>query len=178
MVVQGSLTAMATPTIYKLLVFGFVAFIKLLAKERRCKASLRQLSAGFLPGKHRQNHDPKVGKVRAQRIEAMVREEAHCNLLKPVSAIVNEVFQAQFGSTKPPRYLVKAKLVNMAKRERKFAIDQHGQNLAFEVNEDHIPVEFLKGDILKHGKRHQIFATEEQLQLLMKAKSWYIDQTF
>ena len=73
---------------------------------------------------------------------------------------------------------MKKKLVNMAKRERKFAIDQHGQNLAFEVNEDHIPEEFLKGDILKHGKRHQIFATEEQLQLLMKAKSWYIDQTF
>jgi len=82
--------------------------------------------------------------VRAQRIAALVREEAHCNLLKPVSAIVNEVFQAQFGSTKPPRYLVKTKLVNMAKRERKFAIDQHGQNLAFEVNDDHIPEEFLK----------------------------------
>lgn len=86
------------------------------SKERRCNASLRQLSAGFLPGKHRHNHDPKVGKVRAQRIEALVKEEAHCNLLKPVSAIVNEVLQAQFGSTKPPRYLVKTKLVNMAKR--------------------------------------------------------------
>ena len=61
------------------------------SKERRCNASLRQLGAGFLPGKHRHDHDPKVGKVRAQRIEALVREEAHCNLLKPVSAIVNEV---------------------------------------------------------------------------------------
>ena len=39
---------------------------------------------------------------------------------------------------------MKTKLVNMAKRERKFAIDQHGQNLAFEVNDDHIPEEFLK----------------------------------
>ena len=66
----------------------------------------------------------------------------------------------------------------MARIARKFAIDQRGQNLAFEVNEDHIPEEFLKGDILKHGRRHLIFATEEQLQLLWKAKSWYIDQTF
>ena len=65
----------------------------------------------------------------------------------------------------------------MAEKARKFAIDQHHQKLAFEVNEDHIPEEFLKGDVLKHGKRHQIFATEEQLQLLMKAKIWYIDQT-
>ena len=91
---------------------------------------------------------------------------------------LEQVLQAQFGSAKPPPYLVKWNLVRMAKRARKHAIDQYGQNLAFEVNEDHIPEEFLKGDILKHGKRHLIFATEEQLQLLWKAKSWYIDQTF
>ena len=56
-----------------------------------CRASVRQRGAVFIPGKHRHNHDPKVGKVTARRIEALVREEAHCNLLKPVSAIVNEV---------------------------------------------------------------------------------------
>ena len=67
----------------------------------------------------------------------------------------------------------------MAKTARKRAIDQHHQNLAVGVDEDYIiPEEFLKGDVLKHGKRHLIFATEEQLQLLWKAKSWYIDQTF
>ena len=71
---------------------------------------------------------------------------------------------------------MKWKLVRMAKSVRKFAIDQHHQELAFEVNDHHIPEEFLKGDILKHGKRHLIFATEEQLQLLRKAKSWYIDK--
>ena len=91
---------------------------------------------------------------------------------------LEQVLQAQFGSAKPPPYLVKWNLVRMAKTARKHAIDQYGQNVAFEVNEDHIPEEFLKGDILKHGKRHLIFATEEQLQLLWKAKSWYIDQTF
>ena len=90
---------------------------------------------------------------------------------------MEQALQAQFGSAKPPPYLVKKKLVRMAKRARKHAIDQHHQNLAFEVNEDYIPEEFLKGDILKHGERHLIFATEEQFQLLWKAKSWYIDQT-
>ena len=56
-----------------------------------CRASVKQRGAVFLPGKHRHNHDPKVGKVTTQRVKALVREEAHCNLLKPVSAIVNEV---------------------------------------------------------------------------------------
>ena len=91
---------------------------------------------------------------------------------------MDQVLQRQFGSANPPPYLVKRNLVDMARTARKFAIDQHHQKLASEANEDHIPEEFLKGDILKHGKRHLIFATEEQLQLLWKAKSWYIDQTF
>ena len=60
-------------------------------KWRCCKARVIQRGAVFLPGKHRHNHDPKVGKATAQRIKALVRDKAHCNLLKPVSAIVNEV---------------------------------------------------------------------------------------
>ena len=56
-----------------------------------CRASVKQRGAMFFPGKNRHNHDPKVDKVTAWRIKALVREEAHCNLLKPVSAIVNEV---------------------------------------------------------------------------------------
>lgn len=60
-------------------------------KWRRCKARVMQRGAVFLPGKHRHTHDPKVGKVTAQRVKALVKEEARCNLLKPVSAIVNEV---------------------------------------------------------------------------------------
>jgi len=61
------------------------------AERMRCRASVMQRDTVFLPGKHRHNHDPKVGKVIARKIEALVREEARCNLLKPVSAIVNEV---------------------------------------------------------------------------------------
>ena len=61
------------------------------SKRMFCQAVVRQRGAVFLPGKHRHNHEPKVGKVTARRIEALVREEAYCNLLKPVSAIVNEV---------------------------------------------------------------------------------------
>ena len=56
-----------------------------------CKASVIQRGAVFLLGKHKHNHDPKMGKVTAQRIKALVRDKAHCNLLRPVSAIVDEV---------------------------------------------------------------------------------------
>ena len=37
---------------------------------------------------------------------------------------------------------------------------------------------FLRVDIETLEKRHLIFATEEQLKLLSKAKRWYVDGTF
>ena len=51
-------------------------------------------------------------------------------------------------------------------------------DLEFELCQDHLPDAFLKADIKKHGKRHIILATDQQLEHLSKAKSWYIDGTF
>ena len=48
----------------------------------------------------------------------------------------------------------------------------------FDLHQDHIPDGFLKADIKKHGNRHIILATDQQLAHLSRAKSWYIDGTF
>lgn len=69
-------------------------------------------------------------------------------------------------------------LARTANRVRQFSRPRDPTNLVFEVQEDHIPADFLKGDIIKQGRRHLIFATDEQLRLLRKAKSWYLDETF
>ena len=50
-------------------------------------------------------------------------------------------------------------------------------DLKFDLNHDYVPDGFLKADIQKHGKRHLIFATDQQLAHLSKAKCWYIDGT-
>ena len=51
-------------------------------------------------------------------------------------------------------------------------------DLDFEVNEDHIPDDFLKSDIKVDGRRHLVFATQSMLDLLSRSKTWYVDGTF
>ena len=48
----------------------------------------------------------------------------------------------------------------------------------FELLDDHVPSQFLRGDVHKNGTRHLIFATDAQLEFLTNVKTWYVDATF
>ena len=49
----------------------------------------------------------------------------------------------------------------------------------FELNTDFLQCnDFLIGDLQPNGQRHLIFATTFQLQLLRRAKRWFMDGTF
>ena len=55
-------------------------------------------------------------------------------------------------------------------------------NLFFEIERDHVPDDFFRGDVVavhseKHRERHLIFGTEEQTKLLKSAKCWFLDRT-
>ena len=50
--------------------------------------------------------------------------------------------------------------------------------ISFELNEEHIPDNFLQADVKVDDRRHIMFATENMLKLLNNSKKWYIDGTF
>lgn len=72
-----------------------------------------------------------------------------------------------------PEYLSRA-----ANRQRQKLRPAEPKDLSFVLDEAHIPTHFLRADVRVHGRRHLIFATDQQLEHVTRAKSWYIDGTF
>ena len=72
-----------------------------------------------------------------------------------------------------PEYLARA-----ANHHRQKMRPAEPTDLEFEVNENHIPEDFLKSDLKIDGRRHLVFATQSMLDLLSKSKTWYVDGTF
>lgn len=51
-------------------------------------------------------------------------------------------------------------------------------SLEFEIEDLKIPAEFLKADVRINSSRHLIFASNHMINILSKAKNWFVDSTF
>ena len=69
-------------------------------------------------------------------------------------------------------------MARAANRLRQRSRPKDPQGLQFDLEEDCIPPGVLQADVAVKERRHLIFAKEEQLKTLCKAKTWYIDGTF
>ena len=69
-------------------------------------------------------------------------------------------------------------MARAANRLRQKLRPEDPKDLQFDLAEDCIPSGFLQADVKVAERRHLIFAKEEQLQILCRAKTWYVDGTF
>ena len=69
-------------------------------------------------------------------------------------------------------------MARAANRLRQRLRPEDPKDLDFDIMEDCIPQGFFQAEVYVKERRHLIFATDEQLTILAKAKSWYLDGTF
>ena len=68
--------------------------------------------------------------------------------------------------------------VHMANRKRQDMCPTDLTTLDFDLESQHLPADFMQSDIWVRERHHIIFASPHQLDLLRKAKTWYMDATF
>ena len=147
-------------------------------KANHCPASVIQRPEGFKVGTDH-NHAGEVGLPDTAKLTVAIKRKATDDLFRPALAIVDEVLLENVGTTAPLQTLPKPEtLARAANRCRQANRPKEPVDLDFTFDETSIPTNFLRADVETRGGRHLIFATDEQLVNLAKAKRWYVDGTF
>ncbi|KAK4309754.1 hypothetical protein Pmani_018630 [Petrolisthes manimaculis] len=147
-------------------------------KVKPCKATVIQRSDKFVRGTTSHNHPPSPDSALTTKISSKVKKMAVQDLFKPASAIVDEVLLQEMANAPCPSLPNPEYLSRAANRQRQKLRPAEPKDLSFVLDEAHIPTHFLRADVRVHGRRHLIFATDQQLEHVTRAKSWYIDGTF
>ena len=148
-------------------------------KITNCKATVIQRGAVFTLGMHPHIHQAQTGSATAHKVRAEVKALAAADHFKSAAVIVEEVLTAEMQQAEPvPGIPSVENLALCANRHRIRMRPAEPLDLEFELAEDYIPAEFYQGDVRVRDRRHLVFASEKQLSLLAKAKTWYIDATF
>jgi len=66
----------------------------------------------------------------------------------------------------------------MANYMRRRLRPEEPTDLDFTVDDRHIPNGFLRKHVRVRDRRHLVFATDQQLTLLSRAKTWHVEATF
>lgn len=148
-------------------------------KVNPCKATVIQRADGTLTlGRNEHNHPGQEGALLAAKITARAKKDALDDLFKPAMVIVNQVLMEEMTDAPCPSLPKPLNLAKAANYLRQRLRPSDPTDLNFEIDSNHIPEGFMRGDIKIGSRRHLIFATDAQLSVLSGAKNWYVDGTF
>ena len=145
--------------------------------NNRCRATVVQEHATFRAGSMPHNHPCTLDEALKVEITAKVKHQAKQEAFKPATLIVEEVMLATAPEDVPNLPKIDL-LTRTANRVRQAGRPKHPKSLDFNLIDTHCPDGFVKHDIKVGNQRHILFASDQQLQLLATAKTWYMDGTF
>ena len=103
-----------------------------------------------------------------------MKQQAAVNVFASAGTVVDNALTTHVGRRDPCGELpLPSSLARAANRYRTKNRPRHPDTLDFEVDSHHIPDGFLRIDISSAHARHLLLASDAQLYLLSKAKTWY-----
>ena len=143
-----------------------------------CSATVQQRGEQFTRGPQPHNHSGQPGAAANARIQREIKAQATAEIFEPALNLVETVIrnETRLHGVRPGIPTL-TNLTRMANYTRQQLRPEEPQDLEFAYDSNFIP-DFLVGDIKINEKRHLLFASPQQLQLLSKAKTWYLDGTF
>jgi hypothetical protein len=148
-------------------------------KSMQCPATVREFGGEFSPGLRDHIHPPLPGSDIAASIACIAKEKAQENPHQSAGSIVQDLIRDYLPDDVPcPALQQTDYIARNANNHRQKLRPKDPVDLDFALNDEHIPDNFLRKDIALDNARHVMFASDEQLQLLAKAKTWYMDATF
>ncbi|KAL8613809.1 hypothetical protein ACOMHN_029666 [Nucella lapillus] len=136
---------------------------------------VRQEGDVFSHGIHEHAHASDTGTATKAKLVRDVKEEALVNPFQSAYTIA-ECLVTQVDTApnqRPVDYLGR-----IGNRRRQQGRPKHPTDLEFDLAMDHVPAEFEMADITVGTRRHLLFFTQHQLDLLKTARRWFVDATF
>lgn len=148
-------------------------------KKINCKATIKEKDTEYEWGHNLHCHPPETCPLVTAKVFALVKKKAMDDVFRSASDIVDKVLCDIVDPNQPLSSLpAPHNLAKQGNRKRRGARPAEPLDLDFELNEDHLPQDFLQYDVSVSSCRHLIFSTQNQLSLLSRAKHWYADATF
>ena len=146
--------------------------------EASCAAYVKQIGEVFTEGPTGHCHEPNPELNLKVPLVKQMKDVALKNLFESANALAEDLLVPVVKEN--PSAIIPAieNLARAANRKREHERPLHPTDLFFELNPEHLPKDFYRGEVLAGGNRHLLFATDEQIKDLQSTKRWYVDGTF
>ncbi|PIK33633.1 hypothetical protein BSL78_29550 [Apostichopus japonicus] len=143
--------------------------------------NVKQKGQEFRRGPKDHVHDAPTGAEVVARIRHQMKDNAIENPKEKASVVVREVLRNNLPEVDPltcPGLPKMEQLVHATRAYRRKIRPQELEDVDFELLVEHVPKDFLVGEVMVDAKGHHLlFASRAQLKLLAKAKCWYAKAT-